>query len=56
MNAGNFSRRQMLAYLKKNGGPPPKWIKVSGLWPEKDGGIIVTAESRRKRLCARHRT
>lgn len=47
-----FSRRQMLAYLKKYSGPVPNWIRISGLWPEGKGGLVVTAESRRKRVRA----
>lgn len=48
------SRQRMLAYLKKNCGPVPVWIQISGLYPESKngGGLIASPESRRKRVRA----
>ena len=46
-------RRNMAAYLRKRSGPIPRWVMISGLFNEADkGGVVISEESRRKRLRA----
>jgi len=45
-------RKNMAAYLRKRSGPIPRWVMISGLFPDAENGIELSEESRRKRLRA----
>ena len=47
---GPANRRSMLAYLRKRSVAPPKWVVVSGLWPETEKSD--PAPVRRKKIRA----
>ena len=50
------NRRNMAAYLKRSSGPMPRWMAISGLFPEAEKGNCLTEEGRRKRLRALYKT
>ena len=47
---GPANRKSMLAYLRKRSVAPPKWVVVSGLWPETE--MSDPAPVRRKKIRA----
>ena len=47
---GAANRKSMLAYLRKRSVAPPKWVVVSGLWPETEKSD--PADVRRKKIRA----